>query len=244
MKEIQKLVLKTLRNDEYFQFMTEMDKLMLEATIEALGITSRYETFKAGLTKVDSALKVERGSSQTALIIAADDNRDMLDRGFELQVESYSYHWDPDVVEAARRVSRINKQYGNLRVLGFNEETSAISNKVQELTSAAYAPDVEKMNLTLWLSKIDGSNIAFGTVFNDRANESAARASGNVRLTRVELDPAYEAIVNRINALVEVNGEAAYATFIDKVNYYVDYYTNTVKARLGRGGASDETKAE
>jgi hypothetical protein len=52
------------------------------------------------------------------------------------------------------------------------------------------------------------------------------------------VEPAYNAIVNQINALALVNADAQYAEFIDKVNYYIGYYKDTVAARKGRAKAA------
>jgi hypothetical protein len=240
--KLKKIDLHLFRNDEYDQFMSEMNKLFVEFTTETLGIVVQYAQFKVQLNDVESAMKVESGSSQTKLITDADAYRDQLDQGLELQVESYSYHWDQAVTEAARRIGRIISQYGNLRKLSYNEESSAIANKVQELTSATYAPDLELMNLTVWTGKLLDANNAFIATFSDRANEEASRASSNVRKARAVLDPTYTSIVNRINALIEINGEEAYSAFVDKANYYTDYYKTTITARKSRN--AKDKKAE
>lgn len=240
MKQIKKLVLTYLRNDEHYQLMIEVDGLIVQFSPETLGIVDKYLPFKTAHNKEDVALKVERGSSNTLLIADKDGKRDSTHHGLELQVESYSYHWIPAMVEAARRIGRILEQYGNLRILSYNEESSAIGNLVQELRAEPYLTDVASLGLTSWVDQLETDNTNFKNIFNERANEEAARASGNVRAARIEVDPTYEAIVQRINALVVVNGEAAYAEFIDKVNYYIDYYKNTVAARKGRK-EKDET---
>ena len=54
-------------------------------------------------------------------------------------------------------------------------------------------------------------------------------------------EDAYNAIVEQVNALALINGDAQYAEFIDKVNYYVDYYKNTLAARKGRSKAEATT---
>lgn len=55
-------------------------------------------------------------------------------------------------------------------------------------------------------------------------------------------NPTYTNIVNRINALIEINGEEAYLAFIDKANYYIDYYKTTIAARKGRSTKDKSTE--
>ena len=64
----------------------------------------------------------------------------------------------------------------------------------------------------------------------------AARISSNVRNARIVVDPLYQAIVDQVNALTLVEGETDYAEFIDRLNYYINYYKATVAARRGRKG--------
>jgi hypothetical protein len=66
-------------------------------------------------------------------------------------------------------------------------------------------------------------------------DEVSARISGDVRAARVVVDAIYKNIVTVINALVLLNGEAEYSTFIDKVNYQIDYYKNTINNRRSKG---------
>jgi hypothetical protein len=234
MKQILELNLGRLRNDEHFQFMSEVDKLIEKTTTEALGISLVYNQFSSELKSEETALRVEYGSSQTKLIADADLRRDQLIRAFEMQVESLAYHWDPNVVEAARRIGRIVNQYGNLRTKNYNEESSGITHLVQEISTGTYKNDLAIMSLTDWTTQLTKVNDHFMNLFNNRADELATRASGDVSAARKLIDITYKTIVSRINALVIVNGEENFTEFIDRLNYFINYNRNTIAARKGR----------
>ena len=233
MKKILFFDLHMTQNDEYAQFQTEVLKLiMLQAAVK-LGIVTLLPAYESAMELLAKAMQAELGSVITKTITESDAFRDQLEHGFALFTESKLYHYDPAVQAAADRVKRILDQYNDLRRLPYNKESSAITTRNQQLRSN-YAADVETIGGTEWLSHDDAANVEFINHFGDRANEIAARISGNVRDARNKVLDAYEAIITRINALSEVNGDADYAEFIDKVNYYVGYYKDGIAARKGR----------
>jgi len=53
---------------------------------------------------------------------------------------------------------------------------------------------------------------------------------------RVLVDAAYNIIINRINALIVINGDAVYATFVGELNLRIEHYNNLIAQRKGRNG--------
>lgn len=233
MKQILTFDTHSLRNDEHAQFHSDVHKLIILQTAIKLGIVILLPVYETALTAEEAAMQVETGSAYTKTIIESDAYRDQLIHGLDLLIESGQYHYNLDVQESARKAKRIWDQYGDLRKLPYNEESSAITNRNKELNNN-YASDIATINATEWLSKLDEANNEFINHFGSRANEEAARISGDVRAARNLVDPAFNVIVRQINALVVVNGEANYAEFIDQVNYYIGYYKNAIAARRGR----------
>lgn len=233
MKRINGLDLLVLRNDEHAQFHSDIFKVIMLHTAIKLGVVKLIGKYESAIAAEEAAMLVDQGSVFTKTITQADEYRDQLDRSFNLLVESKTYDYDPVVRESAWRVERILQQYGNLRKLTYNEESKGLTNRSLELNSK-YAADVALIGGTELLARGDQANDEFSNHFGDRANEKAAVISGNVRTARQEVDDAYDAIVNQINALALVNGDTDYAEFIDQTNYYVKYYKNVLAARKGR----------
>jgi hypothetical protein len=246
MKQIPYVFPRYLHNDEHDQLHSDIENLILVETIGKLGITDQYPVYQQARIAEKAALQVEQGSVYTIPITQSDGYRDDLDLGFELLVESHLHHFDPQVQEKAQRVWRILQQYGTIRKLNYNAESSNMTNRNTELITK-YAADVAAIGNglgTQWLNKLNEANNQFISHFGDRATEASARISGNVLDARIAVDNAFNDITTRINALVVVNGEANYAAFIDKVNYYINYHKETLAARKGRkkDGETEETK--
>ena len=235
MKQIIPFFLRDLQNDEHHKFQFDIKNLVDKETAEKLKIKPLFLSYLTALETEDAAIKVEQGSLETITITGADEYRDVLERGFYKFIESQTMSFDSAIRTAAEHILRKLDQYGDLRYLPYNKETDNIRNRNAELHTN-YAADLTTAQANEWISKIDEANDEFDSHFGSRANELAARISGNVRNARIAVDPAYQAIVNQINALVLVEGEANYAEFIDRVNYYINYYKTGIAARRGRKG--------
>jgi hypothetical protein len=237
MKQIIPIFLRDFQNDEHHKFQFDIRNLVDKETAEKLKIKPLYAAYLIALEAEDAAIKVEQGSLETKSITEADEYRDQLERGYYKFTESQTLSFDPAIRTAAEHILRKLDQYGDLRYLPYNKETDNIRTRNAELHTN-YAADLTTAQANEWINKIDDANDAFDSHFGSRANELAARISGNVRNARILVDPAYQAIVNQINALVLVEGEANYAEFIDRVNYYINYYKTGIAARRGRKGTT------
>ena len=60
-----------------------------------------------------------------------------------------------------------------------------------------------------------------------------------MKQVRVEVDGAYRTVVDKINALIIVNGEAPYVDFVNKLNLRIDEYTNNLAIYKGRTKTTD-----
>jgi hypothetical protein len=233
MKKILLFDLHSTHNDEHALFHNNVYKLIMLESAEKLGIVKFITDYETAIAAEEAAMEVDPGSVFTTSITRADKYRDQLDRSFDLLVESKTIDFDPNVREAAFRVERILKQSGYLRKLPYDDKSKAYNTRNKKLITN-YANDVALIGGSALLDQQNAANEDFLNRFGDRASEEALAISGNVRATRVVTDDVYESIINQVNALAIVNGEADYANFIDKVNYYVKYNKDVLAARRGR----------
>ena len=238
MKKILLFDLHSTHNDEHALFHNNVYKLIMLETAARLGIVKFITDYETAIAAEEAAMGVDPGSVFTTSITQADKYRDQLDRSFDLLVESKTIDFDPNVREAAFRVERILKQSGYLRKLPYDDKSKAYNTRNKKLTTT-YAEDVAIIGGNALLDQQNAANEDFLNRFGDRASEKALTISGNVRAARVVTDDVYEAIINQVNALAIVNGEADYANFIDKVNYYVKYNKDVLAARRGRKSDDD-----
>jgi hypothetical protein len=125
--------------------------------------------------------------------------------------------------------------YGGLNLARrpLNEQTSALYNLLQEL-NGAYAADIHTLNITKWVEELEANNRTFDELVKTRYDEKAQRTDLVVREVRIDVDAAYRTIIERIEALVIVEGLENYEAFIRRLNVVITKYNNILAQRQGR----------
>ncbi len=232
------------RNDEHFQFHTEVKDLITLITAEILKIPALFTEYLACYTAEDEAYKKIVKSAVTAEIEAADRRRDLTFRGLVASNKAAALnHFLPEFISAANRLKVVFDTYGNLSQKPLNEETAAIYNLLQELNNHCWE-DVQIVRLEDWVSQLEADNGNFDNLVKLRNDENAAKTQLKMKETRAALDNVYESIVERINALIIVEGESVYVGFVNLLNTYIDKYSQIVAQREGRYAAQKEEGSE
>jgi hypothetical protein len=233
------IYLHSLPNDVHFQFFTEFRKLGERFGAALLGIEQLFALFLALFNDEDTVLKKIVKSVNTAGIHDADKYRDELWRGISLLVESALYHYMSDVRQAAERLKIVFNTYGNIARLSLDAETSAIYNILQELRGR-FAADAAKVVLTGWMDALETANKTVDQLMTERYEESEAKTALVMREVRIKIDDAYNAIIERINALIIVEGDEKYREFVTALNVVIKRYNDIQAQRKGKAAAKKE----
>jgi len=235
--KIQNLHTHGMRNDSHFQFHTEFKDLVAKNGAEALKIGQQFQSYIPLYDRVDTALKKINKSILTEQIQEADKARDEIWGGIIDMNNAALKHFSPETREAAKKLKILFDTYGNIAKKPLNEQTSATYNILQEL-EGKYAADVQTVGISQWVAELKARNNAFSDLVKERFDESALKTDIVLKVARAELDKVYRTIAERINALVIVEGAAAYETFIRTLNVIVKKYTP--KKRKKGGGVEEE----
>ena len=231
--KINKISLRHLRNDTHFQFHTEFKDLAQKHNPQALKIKPQYEAYLPIYDKVDLALKKINKSAITEKIQNADKARDEIWGDLVETNTAALRHFDPEVRESAKQLKIVFDTYGNIARKPLNDQTSATYNIVQDF-EGKYAPDVAKVGLGPWLAELKARNIAFSDLMRERFDESSLRVDIVLKKARLQLDEAYYAITELVNALVLVEGAGDYEGFIKKLNPIISKYLTALAMQAGR----------
>ena len=98
------------------------------------------------------------------------------------------------------------------------------------------------MNIHVCIADLKAKEEAFLAAAAERTEADAARQVGIVKETRAAAEAAYRSLVDTVNALAMINGDTAYATFIDNVNAMIARQKAISKARSTRAKKDDEEK--
>jgi hypothetical protein len=227
-----------MHNDEHFQFLTEVKDLLAQYSGALTGTTLGAQ-FTECFTNEDTALRKIVKNINTENLELADMARDNTFQGLAASVKAALKHYNPQVVAAAKRLQIVFDTYGNIHNLPKNKETSAVYNLLQELTGN-YAHDVKTLGIEGWVQQLETDNTAFESLVKQRNNEQAAASQLVMKECRAAINRVYYDIVERINALMLINGDEAYLEFVNKLNNFIDRYNNTMAQRVGRQSAKQE----
>lgn len=276
MSEITALNLGLLQQDEDFGFhniaLAEFQKC------KDSKITELVNNYKVKYDVFDGTMKVSGGENVLSYdVTRLDQIRDEAYIGLKRQNNVALNDFDPVIGEIARQVDIILRRNGDPTALPYLAENSAIINLVQdleafdnheeeeqrpgELSLPASSPldgvslegvtnRLQKIGLDRWVARLKEANEKFITFFTDRNSQQATLVTGATKAARQETDTAYRAVVKRLNALAEINGDADYLEIINEMNRLIDRQRailatrKTLNAKAAAQKKAEEDKKE
>jgi len=243
--KISNLNLHSQRNAGHYQFQSDFNDLVIEYTPQTLGIVEAYATYQPLLQDEAIAFMAISKSATTGQIVDADSVRDKTLRGTIDLARTALNHFDGKVHSDAKIVNVIIDQYGNLAPKPYDEETGLITNLIKDLRVKAPA-EIVTVGIVPWLIALEAQNETFNTLEKSRNSEEANRTELRMKNVRLEVDAAYRKMVERINALMVVNGEAPYSDFVKMLNARIVRANDAIalsKGRSDKPDTEDATKA-
>lgn len=223
-----------LRNEEHFQFQTDVKTLIESLDAEQLKISSLFEHFLEVYLKEDEALEKIRKSLLTDPITDLDRKRDELFMNFKQLVKSHFSHFQTEKAEAARKIQTLIDHYGNITKKSYNETTASVYNFIQDI-EASFSNELQTLNAKDWIVQLKSFNNEFEELMNERHDEKAKNQSSNLRFIRDEVDNIYLSITEKIEALSLLhNDEGIYSDFIARLNARIEYYKHTLTHRKSK----------
>ena len=159
-------------------------------------------------------------------------------------------HPTAEVAANAAEAKSLFDKYGDPTKLAQTEESGVLHNLLQDL-EALDSSKRTALNLDVWITDLKTKENAFLAAAAQRTEADAARQVGEadaarqvgiVKETRTAAEAAYRSLVDTVNALAMINGDTAYATFIDHVNAMIERQKAISKARTTRAKKEDEEK--
>lgn len=229
MKTIQTMELGKLRQEEAFGFYQLADKVF--AQCQDSKFTPVYATYADYLKKFDDALKPVGASAFTQNITRLDYERDAAYHGITKQISNRLRHFNANKVKAAQTLEIIFRKYGDPTDLPYIQENGVLTQLLQELEQPAAVQALATIDATDWAAELKRVHAGFLEHFHERTNEQAGIVTGISKEARKAMDKAYLACITRLNALAEIQGDAAFAPWIGAVNELIDYQKATFAAR-------------
>lgn len=222
-----------LRNAEYLQYVKDFSGIIALNNPSALQIDTK-------ISELESLYKKALANEKTQDILLLDERRDDAINGIYYFLLEHSCHSVADKKQKAQLLLDHMALYGiGISCLNYQSKTAILNNLVRdwenksELTNA-----VDAFNLSEWINEIKTVNDLFNTTCLSFTQEYGDVSPENIKTKREEVNAAYYALRDRIDALhllVEIS-PLPYPTIINQLNALTDQYNVLLVNRMNVPG--------
>lgn len=227
MKQIEDISLPRMNNGAHFTFVSNILARAEADTAVKVKAASLVTALHDALAVEDEALKISQKSLLTDEIAKADADRDALYAGYKKAVEGFLAIPVADMAQAATELAQHIKDYRISTTDQLDKETGLLVNFIADL-EGKFSEQVKKLSLTAFVTNMKEANERVRTLTLQRTNERMTLPVGALKSARLGSDKAYRELVQMVNALALVLGEADYVPFIDYVNTEIVHYKREV----------------
>ena len=235
MKHIEPISLEHMSNGSHFLFITDAVGLATADAKVKTKVTAELTALQTALKAEDDALALSKANLLSKEIKAIDAERDKHYKALRKAITFFLNHPDAELVKAAQRLERLLKDYNINPEMQLDRETGLLLNLISDLETKS-AADVTALALTPVVQAMKQANDKLREVTRARANDRAVQIVGQLRQAQHASDEAYHTLVQKVNALAVVEGEADYADFISKMNEQVKHYKQEVLPKAKKKG--------
>ena len=235
MKQIEAIKLKDMKSGAHFLFITDTVGLATADAKVKTKVTAELTALQTALKAEDDALALSKANLLSKEIKAIDAERDKHYKALRKAITFFLNHPDAQLVKAAARLEQLLKDYNINPAMQLDRETGLLLNLISDLETKS-AADVTALALTPVVQAMKQTNDKLREVTRARANDRAVQIVGQLRQAQHASDEAYHTLVQKVNALAVVEGEADYADFISKMNEQVKHYKQEVLTKAKKKG--------
>ena len=232
MKQIEPIKLGIMSNGSHFLFITDAVGLATADAKVKTKVTAELTALQTALKAEDDALALSKANLLSKEIKAIDAERDKHYKALRKAIKFFLSHPDAELVKAAARLEQLLKDYNINPAMQLDRETV---NLISDLETKS-AADVTALSLTPVVQAMKQANDKLREVTRARANDRAVQIVGQLKQAQHASDEAYRTLVQKVNALAVVEGEADYADFISKMNEQVKHYKQEVLPKAKKKG--------
>lgn len=242
--KILKLHRRLLQNEQHFQCMSDVIKLIESTDAAKLGIAELYAIFKDLFDQESNTMEFFRKSAHTQTIFELDALRDRISHGLYLLVEGFANSKQTVEQQAAANIRLVLDQYGDFRREDYNKESGIIANFIQDINSRC-AADLLRLRLTRWITDLEDTNNDFKNLMDERYDEQAAKMNIKLRDIRTHIDKVYTQMMNIVESTSTYlkPNDAGINDFIARLNARLSDYQKMIalhQTNLAKGKGNEE----
>lgn len=226
-QEIQYIALARINNGAHYQFVSAVtEKAKADAAVYGKA-KAMVDALDAAVAQENDALMLSRKSALSDVIAEADRQRDTYYRGYRHGVRSFRSFPTGEQKTAADTLWQHLADYGIDPRMQLDRETGLMTNFIEDL-QGKFSAQVTALSLKPFVDGMKQANDTVRTSLADRDTEQSGKTLGELKMARTVTDAAYYALVKRVNAYAEIEGDAGYLAFITYVNEQINRFKQEV----------------
>ena len=195
-----------MRNSEHYQLNRRLLKYIPVEFAEKYGVSASRSKFQLTFYSENECYVGNTKFASTNEIETLDKKRSNLFIFFLKTIQSGLYNPEEAVVNAAKRMEYLIKQYKDAYRLSYAQKSAMIADFVDLVQEEEIQADLEALGLANTVSKLEEANEEFDTVYETRSTERLNRSiSETMKTVRPKVDKAFTELAKDINAFFRVN---------------------------------------
>jgi hypothetical protein len=230
-RKIKSILVKKLRNNLHFEFMSSILALLqtLGTSISLIaGVLSKFAT---SVKEEDDALDLLKRYETTQEIHDEDGRRDNAFYQLYNIVRFNLKHFNEAKREAAIRLNNILREFKGTPKLPLAEESAAIHNLLQKLETVS--ADIVLLGLSEWVNEMKVANDKVRALMAERESEAAHKAQYKMKTIRATVDETYNEILACLEAASIVDNSDTCKQLLAEINARIDEYNNVLAREKG-----------
>jgi hypothetical protein len=252
MKTVIQINLSRLRNAEYYLLIQSILGRFNQPIAEELKFEALIGNLKEAFDRFEITFLSNQSSILTPEIQQADRARDDYFIGLGDIVKALDRLGNEEEKRAAAAISHAMRPYINTPRATMNENTAQLKAFIYDMSQPGNLYNINVLKLADKISALEDLNVNFDDLLHARTeNKVTSEQVGKLVELRKEIDPAYRAVVDRVNALYMIAyqdkdevKEPQLSELIDNINIDIRIIQDTVNKRLSRQKNAKEKKEE
>ena len=225
--EILTFALTRINNGAHYQFVSSVaEKAKADSGVYAKA-KILVDLLGDAVVQENEALTLSRKSTLSDVIAEADRQRGAYYRGYRNCVKSFRSFPSGGQKAAADVLWQHMTDYGIDPRMQLDRETGLMTNFIEDLQEK-YSAQVTALSVKPFVDGMKEANDTVRKSLTGRDTEQSGKTLGALKMARKATDNAYCALVKRINAYAEIEGDSLYMPFINYVNEQISRYKQEV----------------
>ena len=222
--------LERLTNGAHYLFIANVCKHLAGEAAAKAKVANELQALETALQEEDRIFMTSQKSLLSDDIHAADRKRDNIYRALRKAVKAYLLFPNAEIASAAKVIDQVLKDYNLDPQMQLDRETGVLINMISDFETK-YQAAIAKLGLTDTVAELKSVNNVLVGATDDRLQAKALMVIGELKHARSVTDEAYRTLIQKVNALAVVEGDAVYVGFIDLMNADIKHYKEEAIAR-------------